>query len=227
MPLKDAVIVFDLDGTLVDTAPDLIGALNAVLEEEGLPAVPADSARRLVGRGAATMFQRSFALAQAPWEDARETALIERFVEVYFTRLTRESRTFPGVEAALDALQAQGARFAVCTNKRTDLSIALLEALGLARRFEAIVGADLAPRKKPDPSHLLAALDAAAGRPERALMVGDSEADIGAAKAAGVRSLAVSFGYCNGPVEALGADAIIHDFEELAGAAARLLATPC
>jgi phosphoglycolate phosphatase len=223
MPLNDAVIVFDLDGTLVDTAPDLIGALNAVLEEEGLPAVPADSARRLVGRGAATMFQRSFALAETPWEHARETALVERFVELYFARLTQESRVFPGVDTALDRLQAQGARFAVCTNKRTDLSVALLEALGLARRFEAIVGADLAPRRKPDPSHLLTALEASGGRPDRAVMVGDSEADIGAAKGAGVPSIAVSFGYCDGPVEALGADLIIHDFDELAGAAARLL----
>ena len=215
--------MFDLDGTLVDTAPDLIGALNVVLEEERLPPVPADAARRLVGRGAATMFQRSFALAQAPWQDARETALVERFVEVYLERLTRESRIFPGVEAALDALRAEGARFAVCTNKRTDLSVALLQNLGIARRFEAIVGADLAPRRKPDPSHLLATLVAAGGRPERAVMVGDSEADIGAARAARVPSIAVSFGYCDGPVEALGADALIHDFAELASAAARLL----
>ena len=223
MPLQDAVILFDLDGTLVDTAPDLIGALNAVLEEERLPPAPPEAARHLVGRGARQLLHRGFALADRPFETAREKALVERFVELYLARITRESRPFPGLEAALDALEAEGARFAVCTNKRTDLSIALLEGLGLAPRFQAVIGADLAPRPKPDASHIFAALEAAGGRRERTLMVGDSEADIGAAKNAGVPSVAVSFGYTPVPVEELGADMIIHHFAELPGVAARLL----
>ena len=226
MPLTDAVILFDLDGTLVDTAPDLIGALNAVLEEERLPPAPAEAARHLVGRGARQLLHRGFALADRPFETAREKALVERFVELYLARITRESRPFPGLEAALDALEAQGARFVVCTNKRTDLSIALLEGLGLAPRFQAVIGADLAPKPKPDASHIQAAVDAAGGRLGRCLMVGDSAADIGAAKNAGVPSVAVSFGYCDGPVEDLGADVIIHDFAELPAAAARLLDGP-
>ena len=226
MSLQDAVILFDLDGTLVDTAPDLIGALNAVLEEERLPPAPVEAARHLVGRGARQLLHRGFALADRPCETAREKALVERFVELYLARITRESRPFPGLEAALDTLEAQGARFVVCTNKRTDLSIALLEGLGLAPRFRAVIGADLAPKPTPDASHIQAAVDAAGGRLGRCLMVGDSEADIGAAKNAGVPSVAVSFGYCSGPVEELGADVIIDDFAELPAAAARLLDGP-
>jgi phosphoglycolate phosphatase len=223
MSLHDAVIVFDLDGTLVDTAPDLIGALNAVLEEERLPPAPKEAARHLVGHGARALLQRGFAMAERPWETAREKALVARFVELYVTRLTHESRPFPGMLEALDALKAQGARFAVCTNKRTDLSIALLEGLGLSARFEAVIGADLAPKPKPDASHLFTAVEAAGGRPERALMVGDSETDVGAAKNAGIPCIAVGFGYTPTPVEALGADLVIHDYAELPAAAARLL----
>ena len=224
MTLRDAVIAFDLDGTLVDTAPDLIGALNAVLEEEQLPSVPPDSARLLVGRGAKALLMRGFAMAERPLESEHEKRLIERYVELYFERITRESRPFPGLEQALDALQGAGARLVVCTNKRTDLSLALLEGLGLARRFGAVVGADAAPAPKPDPRHLQTAVEAVGGRLERALMIGDSEADVGAAKNAGVPVVAVAFGYCDGPVQDLGADVVIHDFAELPAVAERLLA---
>jgi phosphoglycolate phosphatase len=224
MPLNDVVIAFDLDGTLVDTAPDLIGALNAILEEERLAPAPAEGARKLVGQGALALLQRGFALGGRAWDADREAALVDRFVAVYFERITRESRPFPGAEAALEELAAEGARLVVCTNKRTDLSTALLARLGLLDRFEAVVGADLAPAPKPDARHLRMAVERAGGRIERALMVGDSASDIGAALNAGVRSVAVSFGYCDGPVEALGADVVIHDFLDLPGTVPRLLA---
>ena len=224
MPLTDAVIAFDLDGTVVDTAPDLIAALNAMLAEEGLPPAPVDSARRLVGHGARALLKRGFELAQRPWDLEREHAMVERFVAVYRDRIVRESRPFPGLLEALDRMQARGARFVICTNKRTDLSVALLDGLGLTRRFEAVIGPDLAPAAKPDGRHLLTAVAAARGDPTRAVMVGDSEADLGAARNAGVPCVLVSFGYCASPVADLGADALIDDLGELPDVAERLLA---
>jgi len=226
MPLQDTVIAFDLDGTLVDTAPDLLGSLNLILEEEGLPPAPENSSRRLVGHGAKALLQHGFDHARREWEDDHEKALIERFVNAYVQRITAESRPYPGVEEALDALSRSAAKLVVCTNKRTDLSIMVLEALGLSRRFEVIIGADLAPAPKPDPRHLLLAIRTVGGRADRALMVGDSRNDIEAARNAGVASVAVSFGYCDGPVEAFQADAVIKQFAELPGVASKLLRRP-
>ncbi|MEO8926911.1 MAG: HAD-IA family hydrolase, partial [Caulobacteraceae bacterium] len=123
----------------------------------------------------------------------------------------------------LDALAAAGARLAVCTNKRTDLSAALLKALGLADRFDAIVGADAAPAAKPDPRHLIAAIERAGGRRDFALMVGDSASDAGAARAAGVPLVLVSFGYTEIPARELGPDILIDRFDQLPAACARLL----
>ncbi|HEX8569854.1 MAG TPA: HAD-IA family hydrolase [Caulobacteraceae bacterium] len=224
MPLTDAVIAFDLDGTVVDTAPDLIAALNAMLEEEGLPPAPVASARHLVGHGARALLRRGFELAQRPWDLGREEAMVDRFVAVYRDRIVQESRPFPGVLDALDALQAQGARFVICTNKRTDLSVALLDGLGLTTRFEGVIGPDLAPAAKPDARHLLTAIAAARGDPARALMVGDSETDLNAARNAGVPCVLVSFGYCSVPLADLAPDALIDDYAELPAVAERLLA---
>lgn len=223
MPLQDVVIAFDLDGTLVDTAPDLLGSLNHILEEEGLPSAPVDSSRRLVGHGAKALLQHGFDHADRVWENDREKALIERFVNAYIERITTESRPYPGVEEALDALSDLGAKLVVCTNKRTDLSLLVLEGLGLLQKFDAVIGADLAPAPKPDARHLLLAIKTVGGRPDQALMVGDSGNDIDAARNAGVASVAVRFGYCDGPVEALRADALIECFAELPKVAERLL----
>ena len=221
--LAGAVIVFDLDGTLVDTAPDLVGALNTVLREQGLPALPLAQARVMVGRGARALIEQGFAAAGAPLDPARAAALVEQFIAAYLARIADESRPFDGVLAALDQLAAAGATLAVCTNKRTDLSLALLDALNMTDRFAAVIGADRAPAPKPDASHLLTAIAAAGGRPARAIMVGDSASDIGAARAARGPSVLVSFGYTEIPPADLGADLMIDRFDELAGAAARLL----
>ena len=135
-PLAGATIAFDLDGTLVDTAPDLVGTLNTLLEQEGLAPLPLADARPYIGRGARWMIERGFDAAGAPVHPERMPALFDRFIARYLSRIADESRAFPGCEAALDTLKAQGAKLVVCTNKRTDLSVTLLKALGLARRFE-------------------------------------------------------------------------------------------
>jgi len=227
MNLTGTTIVFDLDGTLVDTAPDLIGALNAVLDEERLPPLPLAAARNMVGQGARTLLQRGFTAAGSLWTDDRGDVLTARFVDLYLARIAKLSRPFPGAEAALDTLAAAGARLAVCTNKRTDLSLALLEAVGLSGRFAAVVGADWGGPTKPDPAHFRAAVAAAGGDLSRALMVGDSDNDVLAAHAAAAPAVVFSFGYCLTPLTELGADAVLNSWDQLPATAARLLATPC
>jgi phosphoglycolate phosphatase len=223
-PLAGATILFDLDGTLVDSAPDLVGALNTVLEEQRLAAVPLARARGLVGQGARALIARGFALAEQPLGEPELDRLTARFLDIYRGRIAEATRPFPHLEGALDRLSADGATLAVCTNKSSDLSVQLLDALGLAERFAAVIGHDRAPARKPDPRHVLAAIAAAGGDPARALMVGDTDADVIAAKTAGVPAIAVGFGYSATPVAELGADAVIEDFAELPGVALRLLA---
>jgi phosphoglycolate phosphatase len=222
-PLAGAVIAFDLDGTLVDTAQDLVGALNTVLHEQGLPPLPLAVARVMVGRGARALIQQGFAAAGEPLDAADTQPLFERFIDIYRARIADESRPFEGCEAALDDLSAAGAILAVCTNKRTDLSLALLDALGLTDRFAAVIGADLAPAPKPDASHLLATIAAAHGSPARALMVGDSASDVGSARAAAIPSIVVTFGYTEIPAAELGGDHLIDRFADLPPLARRLL----
>jgi len=224
--LQGATIAFDLDGTLVDTAPDLIGTLNVLLAQEGLAPFPLGEARPFIGRGARWMLERGFQAAGATLAEARAPELFDRFIGDYLAHIADESRPFPGVEAALDALKAQGARLAVCTNKRTDLSRALLDALDLSRRFDAVVGADAAPASKPDPRHLTAAVAAAGGAMDRAILVGDAATDAGAARAAGAGLILVSFGYTEIPARELAPDLLIDHFDELAEACAQLLRFP-
>ena len=223
-PLFGVTIAFDLDGTLVDTAPDLIGVLNQMLEEHGLPPVPLASARHLVGGGAKRMLQHGFEEAGAVVEERDLPTLDDRFVELYRGRIARDSRVFEGVEAALDALETEGARFVVCTNKKTDLSLDLLAAVGLLDRFNAVVGPDVVSKRKPDAAHLIEAVRLGGGDPARALMVGDSAMDLLSARAARLPVVLVSFGYTETPVEDLGGDALIHHFDDLPGAIRRLLA---
>ena len=222
--LAGATIAFDLDGTLVDTAPDLIGTLNVLLKEESLPALPLLDARPFIGRGARWMIQRGFEAAGAPLDEPRTSQLFERFISRYLDHIADESRPFPGVEAALDGLKAAGARLAVCTNKRTDLSQALLDALDLTRRFDAVVGSDATPAIKPDPRHLTTAVAAAGGSKAQALRGGDAATDPGAARAARAPLILVSFGYTEIPAHELAPDLLIHHFDELHEGCARLLA---
>jgi phosphoglycolate phosphatase len=221
--LDGATIVFDLDGTLVDTAPDIYRALEAVMTGEALPTPPAERMRLLVGRGARVLIERSAAEAGVTFDAQKLTLLTEGFVEVYAADIARHSRPFPHVESALDDLRAAGAQLCVCTNKRTGLSEQLLSAVGLAHRFAAIVGADAVPERKPAAGHYLAAVAAAGGAPARSVMVGDGAADVGAARAAGAPVIAVTFGYCEEGVDALGADALISSYDELGAVVRRLI----
>jgi phosphoglycolate phosphatase len=224
--LKGATLAFDLDGTLVDTAPDLVGTVNTMLAEEGLPTLPFDQVRLMVGRGARALIERGFAAAGAPLADERKPLLIERFIATYLGRIAHESLPYPGCLETLDLLADAGATLAVCTNKPTNLSIALLEALGMADRFAAIIGLDIAPAAKPDARHLIYTVEQAGGDLTRSLLVGDSENDVHAARAAGAPSVFVTFGYCEHHVDDLKPDAVISHYAELPAVCARLLQTP-
>jgi phosphoglycolate phosphatase len=220
----DATIVFDLDGTLVDTAPDLVRALNEVLDLEGLPHVPAGRVRHMIGQGARVLIERSAAFNNVHYSSDRLDQLTNAFVDFYRADIARFSVPFPGVIEALKELAQEGARLSVCTNKRTELSVLLLEKLGMAELFSAIVGADAVEKRKPNPDHYRAAVNRAGGIVRRSVMVGDSAADVGAAKGAGAPSIVVRFGYADeGEPDKLGADALIDHYSDLIAACGRLL----
>jgi phosphoglycolate phosphatase len=213
--LSGATVVFDLDGTLVDTAPDLLRALNQTLDIEGLPHVCADRMRPLVGQGARAMIERGALLCGARFSPARLDQLTDAFIEFYSADIALESAPFPGLEDALDELAAAGARFAVCTNKRTGLSIQLLRALELEARFSVIVGADAVTHRKPHPDHFRETVARAGGAVRRSVMVGDSAADVAAARGAGAPSVVATFGYSEAPAQLLGADRVFDDYRSL------------
>jgi phosphoglycolate phosphatase len=218
--LKNATIVFDLDGTLVDTAPDLTNALNEVLTRRGHPRVSLATIRAAVGRGARIMIEE--ALRMAGTKDDVDQMLAE-FLVYYEANIAAESRPFPGAVAALERLSSCGAKLAVCTNKREHLSRKLLQALQLEGYFAALAGRDTFAVAKPDPRHLTGVIALAGGDPRCAVMVGDSDIDIRAAQSAGVPSILVSFGYSPPPPEGPVPDAVIDRFEELEPSALTLL----
>lgn len=211
-PLPFDIIGFDLDGTLVDTSGDLADALNHALGTIGRGPLPVADVRRMVGRGARVMLTRALTVTGDATPEIIER-LFPILIDYYAAHIADTSRPYPGVLEALDALKAKGFRLAVCTNKIEHLARSVLEALGMTDRFVAIVGGDTTPKLKPDPTPLLAMIEAAGGG--LTLFVGDSDNDIDAAKAAGVQSVAVSFGYVPGDPAALGADAVIHHYDEL------------
>jgi phosphoglycolate phosphatase len=218
--MRDLTIVFDLDGTLVDTAPDLVAAANHVLGHVGLPSVDTQTLRPYIGHGARVMIERATAVAKL--SEAEHERLLERFLDYYSANIAVDSRPFEGAVDALERFKAAGAKLAVCTNKREGMSRLLLDALDLSRFFSAIAGRDTLPNSKPHPGHLLGTIDLAGGDPSRAVMIGDSNVDIATAKAAGVPVIAVSFGYTDTPVEDFAPDAVIDHYRELEPAIAAL-----
>ena len=221
--MRDATIVFDLDGTMIDTAPDLIAATNYTLGQAGMPPVAERIIEPAVAIGAKAMISAAMASLGRTAEQQELARMTELFIGYYRDNIAVHSRAFPGLEAALQALTAEGAMLAVCTNKREELARKLLAELRLDTVFSAIAGADTFPVRKPDGRHLLGTIGAAGGNPARAVMIGDSLADAGAARNANVPFIAVSFGYGEKPPEVLGPDAIIDRFDDLIPALRALL----
>ena len=217
-------LVFDLDGTLVDTAPDLIDALNFVLEREGLPAVPLQAARTMIGAGARKLIERGLELEGREASTVDINRMTADFIEYYAAHIADGSRPFDGLEIALDELSARGFRFAVCTNKLEWLSKRLLDELGLSTRFAAICGADTFDVAKPDPAILQQTVLRAAGKMSSTIMVGDAGTDIGVARRAGVPVIGVSFGYTDVPIAELKPDRLIHHMLDLPSAVESLAA---
>ena len=212
------LVGFDLDGTLLDTAGDLRVALNHALEHAGRRPVDAATARTLIGGGTRKMLGGALALTGGALPDAELTTLTEVLVAHYAANISRHTQPFPGALTALDALAASGVKLAVVTNKLEHLAVRLLDALGISRRLDVILGGDSLGkgRAKPAPD-LLLEMTARAGlrSGERAAYVGDTSFDVGAARAAAMPVVAVSFGFCDAPAETLGADAVIDHFDEL------------
>ena len=212
------IVVFDLDGTLVDTAPDLINALNFILAREGLPPVPLHAARNMIGAGARKLLERGLELEGRTISLAELNRLTDDFIAYYAEHIADASRPFDGLEAALDDLTSQGYRFAVCTNKLEWLSRRLLDRLNLSPRFAAICGADTFGVSKPDPAILRQTVARAGAELSSAIMVGDAGPDVGVARRAGVPVICVSFGYTEVPVADLKPDVVIDHMRELRGA---------
>jgi phosphoglycolate phosphatase len=221
--MPSPLLVFDLDGTLVDTAPDLISTLNAVMAIEGVPPTALAEARHIVGGGARVMIERAFAGKSVKADQPTMDRLFKAFIEHYSAHIADTSRPFPGLIDALDHLERDGFRFAVCTNKLEGLARLLLDKLDLTRRFVFICGQDTFGAMKPDPLPLLKTIEAAGGDPVRAIMIGDSATDVRTARAAKVPVVVVEFGYSDIPAEALGGDVLIRQFAELTGAVHSLL----
>jgi phosphoglycolate phosphatase len=206
-------IVFDLDGTLVDTAPDLVDTLNVVFAREGLQPVPYATARNLIGSGARMMIARGIEVeGRLPRQDELDR-LFADFIAHYTAHIADRSRPFPGLIEALDALAGRGHRFAVCTNKLERLSVLLLRKLDLLDRFAFVCGQDTFGMQKPDPEILRRTIAAAGG--DTAIMIGDSATDIHTARAAGVPVIAVDFGYTDRPVADYAPDHVIGHFSQL------------
>ena len=208
-------VVFDLDGTLVDTAPDLINALNAVLAREGLPPVPLASARNMIGAGVRKLVERGLEAEGVEVTPAELTRMMDDFISHYAEHIADDSRPFEGLEAALDELAGDGYRLAVCTNKLEWLSRRLLDRLSLSARFAAICGADTFGVSKPDPAILRQTVARAGGALAGTIMVGDAGTDVGVARRAGVPVIGVSFGYTEVPIADLKPDRVIHHMREL------------
>lgn len=222
--MEKLTLVFDLDGTLVDTAPDLTGAMNAVLAAHGRPPVPPAEVRHMVGRGARKLIERGFEATGEAAEDAAIDGYFQEFLAYYAEHIADASLPFPGAREVLTSFKAEGHLLGICTNKPEGLSRTLLEVLQLAPLFGAVLGADTLAVRKPDPVHLLETIARLGGDPKRAIMIGDSEVDAETAKAAQIPLVIFTFGYSAFEPASFGADELLHGYDELPDAIVRITA---
>lgn len=218
--------IFDLDGTLVDTAGDLIAAMNAVAHRFDLPEIDPVEGRPAAGKGGRGLMRHAAAKVGRVLTDDQILAAYPPFLDAYEARISERSCYFPGAEAALDALIADGWRVGVCTNKPERLARMLIDRLGGGGRYGVLLGADSLPVRKPDPLHVLTTIERLGGAPERAVMVGDTETDRLAAAAAGVPCALFAGGFSSTPVADLKPEAVFETFEQLPALAARLIGKP-
>lgn len=216
--MSKPTLVFDLDGTLIDTAPDILGTLDDILTREGIPLLPHEEALAFIGIGSRAMLERALVKAGHQNGSNRLDELFKDFLAHYGTRLAVRSRPFPGAVDALTMLKAQGFRLAICTNKMERHSLALIDQLDLTHLFSAICGRDTFEFCKPDGRHIASTVTRAGGDATRAIMIGDTITDFNAARNAGVPSIGVTFGYSETPIDQLQPDAIIQHFDALADA---------
>jgi phosphoglycolate phosphatase len=219
-------LIFDLDGTLVDTAPDLLGAANAVMTARGRPLIDPAALHHMVGFGVRSLISQAFSLTGEEARAEEMPALETIFLDHYRAHLADFSRPFPGVEATLAKLKADGARLGVLTNKPHEMAVPLLKLLGLTDFFSAVYGAGFRPYVKPDPRifHDVVADLMPESRGGRAVMIGDSVTDLQTARAVGAPCILMTYGYTPVPAASLGADAVLDDFRQLPETIARLLA---
>jgi phosphoglycolate phosphatase len=209
------LVVFDLDGTMIDTAPDLIDSLNHTIAARDLAPVTFNDLTHLVGQGARVMIRRAFTLRNAHLEEAEVEPLLARFLDHYKAHMPGHSRVYDGLLDCFDRLEAEGMRLAVCTNKLEQLALPLLDKMALTDRFAAITGGDTFEVRKPDARHLLGTIERAGGDPAHSILIGDSINDIKAAQNAGIGSVGVTFGYSDVPIADLNPTRIIRHFDEL------------
>jgi phosphoglycolate phosphatase len=225
--MQALTIVFDLDGTLVDTAPDLVAATNHALSDLNLPLVSTRTLISAVGQGARYMIVEALRQQDVTLGEPDIERLLARFLAYYEANISRESRPFEGAVSALEGLAADGARLAVCTNKPYALSRRLLDELGLSALFNgAIAGRDTFPEYKPHPNHLTGAVRLAGGDPRQAIMVGDTRVDIATARAADIPVVGCAFGYSDVPIATLEPDVVIGHYSELRSAVAAIAGRP-
>ena len=218
-------VVLDLDGTLVDSAPDLVATLNIIFARTGLPPVAYDIARNMIGGGARAMIVRGLKAEGRTFDVIEIDRMVSDFIDHYAAHIAEQSRPFPGLGSALDTLAAHGCRLAVCTNKLEWLAVRLLDKLELSQWFATICGGDTFGLQKPNPEILRRTIARAGGLVDSTVMVGDSLTDIATAHAAGVPIVAVNYGYTERPVAEMGADRVIGALSALPGAVFDLLRT--